>query len=40
MKVAEPNHGQPTLLSSKGPRTGQVDIEWNVLVKTNVEPDL
>ncbi len=37
---ADPNHGQPTLLASNKPRTGQVDKDWNVLVNTNVEPDL
>jgi hypothetical protein len=38
--LADPNHGQPTLLASKGPRTGRVDDDWNVLANTNVEPDL
>ena len=40
MKVADPHHGQPTLLASNKPRTGQVDNDWNVLVNTSVEPDL
>jgi predicted transcriptional regulator of viral defense system len=40
MKVADPHHGQPTLLASNKPRTGHVDTDWNVLVNTNVEPDL
>ena len=38
--LADPNHGQPTLLASNKPRIGQVDNDWNVLVNTNVEPDL
>jgi predicted transcriptional regulator of viral defense system len=40
MKLADPTHGQPTLLASKGRRNGRVDDDWNVLVNTNVEPDL
>ena len=38
MNLADPNHGQPTLLASNKPRTGQVDDDWNVLVNTIVEP--
>ena len=40
MTLADPQHGQPTLLASNKPRTGQVDNDWNVLVNTSVEPDL
>ena len=39
-KVAEPDQGQPTLLTPKGPRKGRLDSDWNVLVNTTVEPDL
>ena len=38
--VADPHDGQPTLLASNKPRTGQVDNDWNVLVNTTIEPDL
>ena len=38
--LADPQHGQPTLLASNKPRTGHVDTDWNVLLNTNVEPDL
>ena len=38
--VGDPNHGQPTLLAPDKPRTGHVDKDWNMLVNTNVEPDL
>jgi predicted transcriptional regulator of viral defense system len=38
--LADPQHGQPTLLASNKPRTGHLDTDWNVLVNTNVEPDL
>lgn len=37
--LADPHHGQPTLLASNKPRTGHLDTDWNVLVNTNVEPD-
>ena len=40
INAADPRHGQPTLLASNKPRTGHVDKGWNVLVNTNVEPDL
>jgi predicted transcriptional regulator of viral defense system len=40
MKLADPMHGQPTLLAPSKPRAGKVDHDWNVLVNTNVEPDL
>ena len=40
MNVADTHHGQPTLLASNKPRTGNVNEDWNVLVNTTVEPDL
>jgi hypothetical protein len=39
-KVADPGQGQPALLSPKGPRSGEHDNYWNVLVNTIVAPDL
>lgn len=39
LDVAQPDHGQPTLLASKGPPQGQVDTRWGVVVNATVEPD-
>ncbi len=38
-ELAQPEKGQPTLLRAKGPRRGQVDTRWGVVVNTTVQPD-
>ena len=38
-ELAQPEHGQPTLLAAKGSRRGDVDTRWGVVVNTTVEPD-
>jgi len=31
---------EPTALDAGGPRSGELDLRWNILVNTDVEPDL
>jgi hypothetical protein len=31
---------EPTPLDAGGPRSGELDLRWNILVNTDVEPDL
>lgn len=38
-QLAQPDHGQPTLLASDGARRGQRDERWGVIVNATVETD-
>lgn len=37
--AAEPDHGQPTLLATKGSRRGPRDLHWGLIVNARVEAD-
>lgn len=37
--IAQPEHGRPTLLAPQGPRQGDINEHWGVIVNTTVEPD-
>ncbi len=39
LELAQPGHGQLTRLAVAGPRQGQHDPRWGVLVNATVEPD-
>ena len=38
-QLAQPDHGQPTLLAPSGTRRGDLDERWSVIVNATVEPD-